>query len=475
MDQTRRLEMLVRQGLMPAQNLPVLKRAIARVQMGSQLLPNEREVIKTFMDELMFIVFGDDTVFNRAKQHTQQNKYQTEEQIVSQLDEKMVDGVEVVDGEEERMKDEKKATKLGRKPKVEKLKMLAKSLRKEKERSGVDEEILKMNEDYKAKFDAALKKYGVSSIRDLSADKKKEFFNYVDSIHAAKNEETEQKATKKDGSLKPVKLKGFGPDHAKGNMSNPAARAALMRKEEVEQVDEEKLLEYITSKQIKMAKGIANDPRHKGGDYTGAAKKMEKIKKGLSNHPASQKALRQANESLEDIDASDLMENPLVALAARTLATKGAARFGANKLTQKVAGSAASAATNKFMSKNTNEEVGAEEVVDAVNEAMTAAERAARSDYSRDDKKGLAKTKKDKPDLKHDEKSDKGPEHIVPQLRKAITVGKPVTFHDGKSHTVNKAHAHKWLNKYMNSKPAEKEAMQNHSQKSHKHFLDHTK
>lgn len=101
----------------------------------------------------------------------------------------------------------------------------------------------------------------------------------------------------KDGSLKDapakVKLRGFGPDGAKGNMGNPAARASLMKKEEAEQVNE-----YITSKQVKMAKGIANDPRHKGGDYTGAAEKMEKIKKGLSNHPAAKKALRQANEAV---------------------------------------------------------------------------------------------------------------------------------------------------------------------------------
>lgn len=64
-------------------------------------------------------------------------------------------------------------------------------------------------------------------------------------------------------------------------------------KEEVDQVNE-----YITSKQIKMAKGIANDPRHKGGDMTGASQKMEKIKKGLSNHPAVKKALKQANEAV---------------------------------------------------------------------------------------------------------------------------------------------------------------------------------
>lgn len=67
-----------------------------------------------------------------------------------------------------------------------------------------------------------------------------------------------------------------------------------LTKEDTDQVNE-----YITGKQIRMAKGIAFDKRHKGGDMTGASKKMEKIKKGLSNHPAVKKALRTANESAQ--------------------------------------------------------------------------------------------------------------------------------------------------------------------------------
>ena len=54
--------------------------------------------------------------------------------------------------------------------------------------------------------------------------------------------------------------------------------------------------EGYTDKEVRMAKGIAFDKRHVGGDYTGAAKKMEKIKKGLSDHPKAKDALRRANE-----------------------------------------------------------------------------------------------------------------------------------------------------------------------------------
>ena len=60
-------------------------------------------------------------------------------------------------------------------------------------------------------------------------------------------------------------------------------------------------------------------------------------------------------------------------------------------------------------------------------------------------------------------------------MSKAISVGKKVLFKDGKHHTVSKAHAAKFLNKYMSGKPADKEKMQSHAHASHKNFMDHAK
>ena len=54
-----------------------------------------------------------------------------------------------------------------------------------------------------------------------------------------------------------------------------------------------------TDKQIKMAYGILNDPRYKGGNYDGAVKAIEKISKGLSNHPDVANALKRANEEVD--------------------------------------------------------------------------------------------------------------------------------------------------------------------------------
>jgi hypothetical protein len=64
--------------------------------------------------------------------------------------------------------------------------------------------------------------------------------------------------------------------------------------EETEQMDEK-----VTSKDIKMAVGVAKDKRYAGGNMTGAVKTMEKIKSGLSKHPRAQQALRAANEGVD--------------------------------------------------------------------------------------------------------------------------------------------------------------------------------
>ena len=61
-------------------------------------------------------------------------------------------------------------------------------------------------------------------------------------------------------------------------------------------VKEETIVEY-TDKQIKQAYGILNDPRYKGGNYSGAVAAIEKLAKGLSKHKDVANALKRANES----------------------------------------------------------------------------------------------------------------------------------------------------------------------------------
>jgi len=54
----------------------------------------------------------------------------------------------------------------------------------------------------------------------------------------------------------------------------------------------------FTDKQIKMAYGVLNDPRYKGGNLTGATKAIEKIARGLSKHPGVMRAMKATSEQV---------------------------------------------------------------------------------------------------------------------------------------------------------------------------------
>jgi hypothetical protein len=58
-------------------------------------------------------------------------------------------------------------------------------------------------------------------------------------------------------------------------------------------------VEPITSKDIKMAVGVAKDKRYAGGNMSGAVKTMEKMKPGLSKHPRVQQVLKSTNEGID--------------------------------------------------------------------------------------------------------------------------------------------------------------------------------
>jgi hypothetical protein len=63
----------------------------------------------------------------------------------------------------------------------------------------------------------------------------------------------------------------------------------------------------FTDKDVKMAIGIASDKRYKGGNMTGAVKAIEKIKKGLSDHPQVAAVLRRQNEQFKVTSMRDAM------------------------------------------------------------------------------------------------------------------------------------------------------------------------
>ena len=119
-----RLQQLVRAGLMPANTIPMLRKAIAKIQGGLPLQGAEKDIMANFLNAMLYIVLGDDTVFNRARSGA---RHYANEDVKANID-----------------------------------------------------AVKKMNESYKTTFHSALNKYNIKSPSELDEQKRKEFFNYVD-------------------------------------------------------------------------------------------------------------------------------------------------------------------------------------------------------------------------------------------------------------------------------------------------------
>jgi len=66
------------------------------------------------------------------------------------------------------------------------------------------------------------------------------------------------------------------------------------------EVNKFELDEGFSPKEIKMAIGVASDPRYAKGNMTGAVTAIEKLKKGLSDHPKVAAVLRRQNEDVKE-------------------------------------------------------------------------------------------------------------------------------------------------------------------------------
>ena len=90
-------------------------------------------------------------------------------------------------------------------------------------------------------------------------------------------------------AYKPFSVKGGRAADAAERLKNKRGKGLAQSKKVLDK--------RYSDKQVKMGKGVAFDKRYKGGNMTGASKAINKIKKGLADHPKVANALRRANES----------------------------------------------------------------------------------------------------------------------------------------------------------------------------------
>ena len=82
----------------------------------------------------------------------------------------------------------------------------------------------------------------------------------------------------------------------------------IEQKRKTDSIDQTSEATKFSKQQIRMAYGVANDKRYKGGNMTGAVRAIEKIAKGLSKHPDVQKVLKVTNEDTQIDEAKNPFE-----------------------------------------------------------------------------------------------------------------------------------------------------------------------
>ena len=121
------------------------------------------------------------------------------------------------------------------------------------------------------------------------------------SIHsAALNEEVDEEVkesrygTQAQRLMSPLQKARQDKEKSDRDRDGKLKSTALPMRGKKEEVEEEV---KFTDKQIKMAYGIVNDPRWKGGNMSSIVRRIEGIAKGLSNHPGVKAAIKRTNES----------------------------------------------------------------------------------------------------------------------------------------------------------------------------------
>ena len=553
-DRMRKLDQLVRQGMMSSAALPMLHRGLDKLQSGKTLSPTERDAVAKVMDSLMYIVTGDDTVFQKAKMYTQKNKYRTEETVETDEETEEIEEVRAAfsgaAGQNKLIgkyqKTAKTASQIGDPKKRAAAKAALPKMKKDifphiKEDDEYDNEGEMAKSQLSTIADAAQELMGMLSdnqnLPEWVQSKITKATDYLDSARdyiksegddgkapvgeaskvggASLTQSDKDKLLKTRAMLDAEKKKKF-PHNTSATQGKRMGGQATMYGEEVEQLDEygtppavkkpvsqmtpsekkqndERRKAYNTfqkrqrdnEKAVKDMKGMAPHMKNPAlGEETideGAYKDMvtkdqENKRLGKTTMIANPKTQRvrkvtpsRAKMAVKKgfVYAEEWTDAELDALLEMEYKDKFQAML---KKTGKSLNDMSDEEKKKFFNSVDAAHKGKNEEVEQVEEdARSDARRAMRSDS-----KGMAPLKK--PGGTKTYKGTAGDEkhggHIVMQLRKAVSVGKPIKFKDGSTKPISKAHAHKFLSKYNASKPAQKEDMHN-AHDSHDAFMKH--
>ena len=99
--------------------------------------------------------------------------------------------------------------------------------------------VVENSAEYKKYFDGALKKFGVTSPAELTGDKKKEFFDYIDKNYNS-DDESGKDGVKKEGKLPPAHQKHIDQKKGKEDDKDEKEEGYADKKKAVKETNEEK-------------------------------------------------------------------------------------------------------------------------------------------------------------------------------------------------------------------------------------------
>jgi hypothetical protein len=220
----------------------------------------------------------------------------------------------------------------------------------------------------------------------------------------------------------------------------------------------DELNERFSPKQIKQAIGIASDKRYAGGNMTGATKTIEKLARGLSDHPQVRAVLKRQNEELEEARPPQIKKGKAKgSISATGMRGKGNKKydvmvgFDNGKFSFRITDESGRFQTVGI--KQASKMLGEESVADLVSEKFDPA------DFD------MVATDKDKAGAKM---------NIIMQLRKAADVrgNIPIQFADGKKAKLPPKVIELALKKFASfRKPDSKEKLQTAMGKSYKDMV----
>jgi len=179
----KKVDELVRMGLMPVEQLPWLMQALRHMQQDAYLPYMERKILYDFVQRVFSQVFNDPLMYRLIRQRAAMNKYED-------FDPTIEEAAPIKSGPDLKKTPEgmlatyatsaERKQQAGGKVSPEEKKLASRAKTELRRRRDVANKTRK--ESYQAAFDEAMKAYDITSMGELSEEDIKDFLNTVEQI-----------------------------------------------------------------------------------------------------------------------------------------------------------------------------------------------------------------------------------------------------------------------------------------------------